>query len=478
MPELLLAIDIGTSSVSAAIFSLSGDLVSLSRAPVTSSAPRPGQVEQDAEAVWRAAKGAVDKALATAKRKPKDLAALGVTTQRASAVVWDKRNGKALAPMIVWSDLRGAARAAELQQAGYMVVPQMAAAKLEAAVASIPDGQQLMAQGRLAWGNIDAFLIFKLTGGAAHITDRSQAWPTGYLNLGTMGWNTGLIEHQGLKEAMFPTLVDTWGALGVTSAKVFGAAVPICADIADQQSALIAHGETAGDSKVSYGTSATLNLNTGGAFLYKSPTAPPFVLTSIGGETRFCLEGMVYSAGSAFDWLRNTCGLGDVARFEQLAASVPDAGGAFMLPALQGLGAPHGDFDKRGVIGGLSGSTTSAHLARAAMEGVAARVREVFDHLYAVTEIAPPAALRVDGGLTGNATFMQIQADLLGRPVMRHAAREATACGAAIGAGRGAGLLTDADVAAFTRYDRTFEPAVSADESEGRYRRWMAQAYG
>ena len=478
MPELILAIDVGTSSVSAAIFSLGGDLVALAGAPLTSIAPRPGQVEQDAEAVWRAAQGVIAKALAKAKRKPKDLAAIGVTTQRASAVVWDKRTGRALAPMVVWSDLRGAGRAAELQQAGYMVVPQMAAAKLEAVVASVSDGATLMAQGRLAWGNVDAFLIYKLTGGATHATDRSQAWPTGYLNLGTMGWNTALIEHQGLTEAMFPTLVDTWGAIGMTSAKVFGAAVPICADIADQQSALIAHGETAGHSKVSYGTSATLNLNTGGAFLYKSPTAPPFVLSSVAGETRFCLEGMVYSAGSAFDWLRNTCGLGDVTKFEALAASVPDAGGAFMLPALQGLGAPHGDFDKRGVIGGLSGSTSAAHLARAAMEGVAARVREVFDHLYAVTGIAVPDALRVDGGMTANATFMQIQADLLGRPVMRHAAREATACGAAIGAGRGAGLLSDGDVAAFTRYDRTFTPAVTADEGEARYRRWLAQAYG
>ncbi|MEO8927756.1 MAG: FGGY-family carbohydrate kinase, partial [Caulobacteraceae bacterium] len=402
-----------------------------------------------------------------------DLAAIGVTTQRTSIVVWDKASGAPLSPLVIWSDLRGAERARELQQAGFFLAPQQAAAKLEAVLAAID------APGpRLAWGNIDSYLIWKLTGGAVHATDRSQAWPTGYLDLATMGWNRALIDHQGLDEALFPRLVDTWGPIGVTAARMFGAAVPICADIADQQSALIAHGTAAGVAKVTYGTAAALDLGTGADFIFKSPTAPPFVLSAVAGETRFCLEGMVLSAGAALDWLRAACRLGGHARFEALAASVPDAAGVAFLPALNGLGAPHGDGARRAALTGLSASVTTAHIARAALEGVAFRVREVFDHVQGLTDFEPPQALGVDGGLTANATFLQIQADLLGRPIRRHAIPEATAAGAALAAGRGAGLLTNADIRVFTRYDRAFEPRIGAGEAEARFSAWRGQVYG
>jgi glycerol kinase len=202
------------------------------------------------------------------------------------------------------------------------------------------------------------------------------------------------------------------------------------------------------------------------------------VLSRVGAETRYCLEGMVYSAGSALDWLRQTCGLGSIPRFEALAAASPDAGGAVFLPALQGLGAPHGDFARRGLIGGLSAATGPGQLARAGMEGVAFRVREAFDHVYAGTEFPAPEILHGDGGLTNSGSLMQAQADLLARPVARHAVREATACGAAICAGRGVGLLGDADTAAFARYDRTFEPVIGADEADARFAAWKAAVYG
>jgi glycerol kinase len=479
MPELLLAIDAGTTNVRAALFSPGGDLLATASAPVRSASPRPGWVEQDAGRIWRSARAVIDQALAEASRAPADLAAIGVTAQRSSAVCWDRKSGRALTPLVSWSDLRGGARAAELQAAGFMVVPQMAAAKLETVVAQAPDAAVLARQGRLAWGNIDAFLLWKLSGGALHATDRSQAWTTGYLNLGTMGWNEGLIAHQQLDPSIFPTLVDTWGPLGVTASSVLGAEVAITAVVADQQSALIAHGSDAlGACKVTYGTSATLNMATGGQLMMPSPSIPPFVLSGVGGQVAFCLEGMVYSAGSALDWLRGACGLGAIDRFNALAAATPDAGGVYFLPALQGLGAPHGDLARRAVIGGLSMAAGPGHLARAGLEGVAARVREVFDEIYTGADFPTPEVLRTDGGLTGSDAFMQAQANMLGRPVARHAVREATACGAAICAGRGAGLLADADIRAFVRYDRTFEPQVTPDQARERFQDWKAKAYG
>jgi len=212
--------------------------------------------------------------------------------------------------------------------------------------------------------------------------------------------------------------------------------------------------------------------------MLRDMTAPPFVVSHVGGETRFCIEGMVYSAGAALDWVRGVMRLSDPAAFDRLAATTPDAGGPWFLPALQGLGAPHGDAARRGAFGGLSLSSDRRHLARAALEGVAFRTREVFEHVHAISGRAPPAALSVDGGLAGSDVFLQLQADLLGRPLRRHAIREATACGAAICAGRGVGLLGEPDAARFATYDRTFEPRIAAAEADARFAAWKAAAYG
>ena len=472
MPELLLAIDIGTTSISAGVFTPAGELKGLACVPVKSVSTLPGRVEQDADALWAATHRAIGQSLSRARCKPADLAAIGVTSQRASIVCWDQLTDEPLAPVVVWSDLRGAERAAQLQQAGFMVMPQTAAAKLESVVATIES------RTNLAFGNVDAWIIWKLSAGAVHATDRSQAWPMGYLDMGTMGWNEALIAHQGLDPAWFPKLVDTWGAFGTTDRQVFGAEVPIAAVVADQQSALIGHGcEAPGAAKVSYGTSAALDVSTGAQLAFVDMTCPPFVLSSVDGQTRFCVEGMVYTAGSAFDWLRKTFGLGGLRRFEQLAQDTPESEGVYFLPALQGLGAPHGDFARRAVIGGLSAASTPGHLARAALEGLAGRVREAFDHVYAAAGLPRPEVLRADGGLTNSDAFMQAQADMLGAPVARHAYREATACGAAICAARGVGLLGPEEVAGFATYDRTFEPRHSADEATARFTAWKARAY-
>ncbi|HXQ11297.1 MAG TPA: FGGY family carbohydrate kinase [Caulobacteraceae bacterium] len=476
MAERLLAIDAGTTTARVCVFDPGGELLARTAAPVASTTPEPGRVEQDAEAIWRTVRRLIRTALDAAGAPPSDVAAIGITTQRTSLVAWDRKTGQPLAPMIVWSDLRGAERAAELQAAGFPIAPQQAAAKLEGLLDSLPNGRAIAAEAGLAVGNIDAFLVWKLTGGGAHLTDRSQAWPMGYLDLASMGWNRGLLSLQGADEAILPRLVDTWGALAVTSRAVFGAAVPITAVIADQQAALIGHGaEGAGDAKVTYGTSATLDIGTGGAFTFKGTATPPFVVSHVKGETRFCLEGMVFAAGSAIDWLKQTMGVRGHAAFDALATQAPDAGGAAFLPALQGLGAPHPDPDRRALLAGLSGATGRAEIARAGLEGVAYRVCEILDHLTAGE--ARPAVLKADGGLAASDVLMQLQADVTGVPVARHALRDAAAAGAAIAAGRGAGVLDEGDGGGFTRHDRLFEPAIGVDAAHARFTAWRALTY-
>lgn len=472
MPELILAIDVGTTSARAAVVSPDGLIAGLAAAPLASVSPAPGRVEQDAERVWAATRRVIGRALAGAGRTPADIAAIGVTTQRASAVVWDRRTGRPLSPMVIWSDLRGAGRAGELAAEGFLLAPQQSATKLEAIMAGVDVGG-----ADPAWGNIDSYVIFRLSGGAAHVTDRSQAWPSGYLGFPDLGWNARLIERQGLDRAAFPTLVDTWGPIARTSRRVFGAETPIAADVADQQSALIAHGEAPGTAKFTFGTSATYDLATGSAFTFPGPTTPPLLVSSVGGETRWCVEGMVLAAGSALDWLRRACALGDHARFEAMAASVGDAGGAAFLPALQGLGAPHGDPTRRGALVGLTGAVDRGHIARAGLEGLAYRAREIVERVESVTDFPRPEALGVDGGLAASGLFLQVLADGLGRPVRRHATVEATLLGAALCAGRGAGVLSAADAAAMTRYQAPVAPRISPEQSAERFSAWQAAVH-
>jgi len=472
MPELILAIDVGTTSTRAAVFSPVGAILGLSSAPLTSTSPAPGRVEQDAAKVWRATRRVMAGALRAAGRDGGDIAAIGLTTQRASAVIWDRKTGQPLTNMVVWSDLRGAGRAADLNAAGFMLAPQQSATKLDLMFAGLDEPTD-----RLAWGNIDSYILYRLTGGGTHATDASQAWPSGYLSFPDLGWNSRLIDHQGLDPAVFPRLGPTWGVLGESSSAILGAARPISANVADQQSALIAHGDRPGTAKFTFGTSATFDLSTGGDFTFPGPSVPPLLVSSVGGDTRWCVEGMVLSAGSAVDWLRSRFALGDHAAFTTLARSVANANGTAFLPALQGLGAPHGEPGRRGALTGLTASVERGHIARAGLEGLAFRAREVLDHVYTLVDAPEPEALGVDGGLTRSSLFLQILADLTGRVVRRHATPEATLLGAAICAGRGAELLTEADLAAWRRFDPTVEPSISSDESDTRIAAWRAAVH-
>ncbi len=478
MPEHLLAIDAGTTSVRVLIFGLDGAVRARVREALPIHYPAPGRVEQDAEHIFEITRRLMLGALREAGLRAADLAAIGVTTQRASCVVWERATGHALTPLISWQDLRGTERSAELRDAGFFVMPQSAAAKLESAIDSIPQGRRRTEIGEFAWGNIDSYLVYRLTDGAIHATDPSQACATAYFDYAAGGWDAALLNVQHLPEALFPKLVDTSGRIGNTVQDLLGAPVPIAAIVGDQQSAAIAQGcRVPGDGKVTYGTSATANVHTGSSPMIV-PGTYPLALRRQSGATEFCLEGMVITAGAVFDWLSGGIGLlDDPAQANAVGAKAEDSGGVHVLPAFQGLGSPHGDTARRGLITGLTRGTRREHIVRAMLEGIAFRVRDVLDAIYIGAKLPRPAILRADGGASANDLLMQLQADFIGQPVERMHPFEATAFGAAMLAGEGVGLLSSSDWAALRRVDRVFEPRLSPDMRNTRYADWRAACH-
>ncbi len=467
MPELLLSLDAGTTSTRAMLTDASGVVLATERQPIPSSFPAPGRVEQDADAVFDACLHVVHAVLAKAGRKLDDVAALGLATQRASIVIWDRATGRAAAPMIVWSDLRGAERAQQLVAAGFLSWPQVPSAKLESALAGA-SGKDLL------WGTLDSWLLWKLSGGATHATDFASAWFSGYADdTDPSRWNSALLEYQRLPPAIFPAIIDNWGQ--IATARALGD-IPITALLPDQQAGMIAHGALApGAWKLTCGTSAVVMMATGDRLATPHLTMLPSPLFRAGGSVGFCAEGMVISAGSFIEWL---CGLGlfqSAAELEALAASVADCGGVAVRPSLQGLGAPHGRFDALAMIAGLTGGASRAHIARATMTALACRMREIAD-LLAGFEFTVPDALPADGGLSASDTMLQLLADLLGRPVRRHAVSEGSAFGAAMAAGIGAGLFDHAALASRLRYVREFTPNMSRDAADAIFTDWQAKA--
>jgi glycerol kinase len=474
MPELLLGLDVGSTSVRAHLVDLEGRTLATAGSRLHTHHPAPGHAEQDPEAVWAAARDALRETLARAGRRASDVGALGLATQRASVVVWERGTGRPVGPMVLWSDLRGVDRSEALTAAGFLAPPLAAVSKLEAALDAVPDGRARARAGELCWGTVDSYLVHRLTGGALHATDLSNAWPTCYLDLKDgRRWNHSVIEHQGLPIEMFPGLCESIGSLGRTDADVLGGSVAIGAILADQQSGMLAHDLwDEGAWKATYGTSAALMVCTG-----KSPRLVPGLIPLLQhawkGEVTFACEGMVNSAGSVLDWLVDaTPGWPSVTALLEDASRVDGADGVAILPALQGLGAPHHDPSARARVAGISSATSRGHLARAALEAVAFRIREIADAVVDAEAFGVPDALRVDGGLTASALFLQIQADLLARPVARHAVPEATGLGACIGAGLGCGLLERSDLEPLARTDRVFEPRLSADEALERLGSW------
>lgn len=474
MPEHTLALDVGTTTLRAVVFGPDWRMKGQAHEILATNSPHPGWLEQDAEGIYTSSVTAMKQALEGAGITAADLDGLGVTTQRSSLVIWEKASGKTLCPLISWQDMRGATTAREFTENGYPMLAASAACKLEGALNSIPQGRARMDAGEICWGNIDSYIVFRLTGNTLNITDHSQACATGYYEMLAGMWHEALMAEQRLRPGFFPTLVDTSGELGEVSADVLGHAVPLTAIIGDQQSSALAQGcRRKGDLKFTFGTSGTCNVHTGVNPRQIHGTYP-LVMTHHGFNTSYCLEGMIISAGAMLDWTVNL--LADTDFVPDDNPPHPDnSGGVYVLPALQGLGSPHLDPHRTGTITGLTRSTTTRNIAHATLEGVCFRALEILHHIEDNMEIDLPEVITIDGGLSSSPRFVQVLASVLGRSVSVFPDGDATALGAAQLARPSFDPMKDAD----SKYD-TQDVAANPEWAEiygERFNQWKAAFY-
>jgi glycerol kinase len=473
--SLVLAIDEGTTGVRAMVFDERSVPRGTAYEEVAATYPRPGWMEQDPLHIWAATQRVIGDALRAAQALPADLAAVGVAVQRATTIVWERATGVPIYPAIGWQDSRTGDRVAELLAQGIFTNTLASATKLEWILRE-RGAMARAAAGELCFGTVDSWLLWQLSAGRVHATDHSNASCTGLYDFLGGGWDPTVLGPIGLPEAVLPHIVDSSGVCGATDPAVFGAAVPLAGIAGDQQAAMF--GELCTDPgavKITFGTSAMVDVNTGEMPVLSLRGAYPLILWRIGGERRCCLEGTVVTAGAAVQWLRDGLGLiASAAECGPLAASVPDSGGVWAVPAFQGIGTPYMDAGARAVIGGLSRSSSRAHVVRAVLEGIAFRTAEVFDTLLADAGAAPLARLRVDGGVAANDVFLQCLADFLGQAVERPATVQATALGAAYLAGMGSGVWKGLDdVRHAWRSGGVFEPRIGADERAARLAAWQ-----
>jgi glycerol kinase len=466
--ELTLGIDEGTTGVRAAVVNGDASIVGLAYREIRQRYPQPGWVEQDAGEILASTSAVIVQALAEAGVRPDDIAAIGVTNQRGSAVLFEP-GGAPLGPVVGWQDQRTRERCEQLMAEGVFASPYTAASKYEWLLRHHAAGR---APGTYRLGTVDAWLAHWLTGDA-HISDHSNQSVSGVYDFLEGRHDERALAAFGLDAALLPGFTDSSAVVGTTRADVFGAAVPVAALAGDQHAAMYGLAcQAPGSVKLSLGTSGMMDLNAGTSLAAPGPGAYPLVLWSLDGVRTFCFEGNTITAGAAAQWLRDGLGLvQSLDDLEPLARSVASSEGVWAVPALQGLGTPHLDSNARGMIGGLSRGSTRGHVARAVLEGVAWRCGEVF---AALTESAPapPATLRVDGGAARNALLLQLVADAVGVPVERPAVIESAALGAALLAGRAVRLWGDDDVTSHFRVERVFEPALSADEHAAQLARW------
>jgi glycerol kinase len=447
-------------------------------AEITQHFPQPGWVEHDAEEIWAAVQQSARQALEAAGANRRDVVAIGITNQRETLVVWDRRTLKPLARAIVWQDRRTAAECVRLREAGHeervrevtglVIDPYFTATKLAWAISHVPGAKEA------AMGTVDSWLIARLSAGRDHMTDASNASRTLVFDIGRGAWSEEMAELFGVPLANLPEVRDSSGAISKSDPDAFGGIeAPITGIAGDQQAALFGQACTAvGMAKNTYGTGSFVLVQTGSDRVPSKSGMLTTVAWRRAGRLSYALEGAIFVTGAALQWLRD--GLGIIAGASEagpIASSVSDAGGVFMVPAFVGLGAPYWDPFARGTIVGLTRGSGRAHLVRAAVEAMAYQTRDVVDAMQGDTGRVLDE-LRVDGGASVMDVLCQFQADLLGIPVRRPRQTETTALGAAFLAGLGAGVWTDADVADLWKLDRNFEPAISRDQADALQAEW------
>ncbi len=485
MSGFLLSIDQGTTGSTALLLSPDGRILAKATNEFPQHFPRPGWVEHDLDEIWKSVGDSIVQALSQAGVEPSDCLGIGITNQRETTVVWDRESGRAVHRAIVWQDRRTADRCRELKDAGkealfrertgLVLDPYLAGTKLEWLLQNVDGLKERAAAGKLAFGTIDSWLVYRLSGGAAHVTDASNASRTLLYDIGKERWDEELAAELGVPMALLPDVrscsevyARTSGVPGLVDG------IPIAGMAGDQQSALF--GQTCfdvGDAKCTYGTGAFLLMNTGTELVHSKNGLLTTIAWRIGDRTVYALEGSAFIAGAAVQWLRDGLGLiSSSSEVESLAKQVDSTGDVVFVPALAGLGAPHWDPRARGLIYGLTRDSTAAHVARATLEGMAFQVVDLVDAMHADAN-RPITRLRVDGGAARNDLLMQFQADMLGVVIDRPESVETTALGAAYLAGMAVGVFEGLpSVVDAYRIERSFEPQMSSDERVRHLGRW------
>ncbi|MDP9603318.1 glycerol kinase GlpK [Variovorax sp. NFACC27] len=495
MTTYLLALDQGTSSSRSIVFDREGHIVAIAQKELTQIYPQPGWVEHDPMEIWRSQLATAREVLAKAKLQPADIHAIGITNQRETTVLWNRKTGQPVHHAIVWQDRRAEPLCAQLrdegmtdtirEKTGLVIDAYFSGTKLRWLLDNVPGAREQAARGELAFGTVDSWLMWQLTGGKVHVTDVSNASRTMLFNVHGNEWDADLLKALDIPASLMPKVQPSSSHFADTDAALLGHALPIGGVAGDQQSALFGQAcFEAGMAKNTYGTGCFLLMHTGGEF---QPSHNGLLVTSAAqtdAKPQYAMEGSVFVGGAVVQWLRD--GLKAIkgsAEVQSLAESVPDAGGVMMVPAFTGLGAPYWDADARGTITGLTRGTTVAHIARAALESIAYQSAALLQAMSRDAVAAggkPVAELRVDGGASVNDLLMQFQADLLGIPVVRPEVIETTALGAAYLAGLSTGVYTDArQLSKLWKIERRFMPTMGraqAEESMARWERAVRQA--
>ena len=481
----ILALDQGTTSSRAMVFDEYGAVLASAQRALPQHFPHPGWVEHDPEQLWEGQIAAAREAIASAGPSV-DVDAIGIANQRETVMLWDQRTGETLGNAIVWQCRRTTERCESLRQAGHeeyirtttglRLDPYFSATKLEWLLAERPQALRLLEEGHLRAGTIDSFLVWRLTGGREHVTDFSNASRTMLLALDTLDWDRGCLDLFDIPRDILPRPVPSAGFVAYADPDVLGLAAPIAGIAGDQQASLFGQACFApGEMKNTYGTGCFLLMNTGGHPVLSTNGLLTTVAWGLQGrqQTSYALEGSVFSAGAAVQWLRDGLGLIDHAGdIEVLASQSPDNGGVYFVPALTGLGAPFWDPEARGLLIGLTRGCGRAHVARAVEEAISFQTRAVVEAMRRDTGLTP-AELKVDGGVTGDEFLMQLQADTLGVPVACANMPETTAFGAAALAGVGIGMWSPDHLAELTAGRRVFRPQRETSDLEHAYSHWL-----
>jgi glycerol kinase len=481
--EYILVIDEGTTGTRALVVDHDSEIKAQAYTEFTQHHPAPDRVEHDAEEIWEATQAMMQQALEEAQVAPTDIAAIGITNQRATTVIWDRLTGKPVGRAIVWQDTRTAEFIETIrdewaekayEHTGWALAPVYSALSLRWMMENVPGLRTRAEGGELAFGTIDSWLIYKLTGGQTHAIAASNASVTGSYDLQNDEWYGEWLDFLGVPLALFPEVRDDSGHFGITDPDVFGAEVPVSGAIADQHAALFAQGcVEPGTVKCTHGTGTFLDMNIGPELAISQNGLNTIIAWRIDGETIYGLEGYAAVTGSAVQWLRDGAELiASSAETEELVTSVPDNGGVYFVPALTGLSAPYWDSFARGLIIGITRGTQREHLVRATLEGI---VYATKDFLETMREDAgvPIKSIKVDGGAARNDFLMQFQADMLDAEVVRPLNPEATSLGAAYMAGLAVGYWdSPADCFAGQEIEQVFKPQLAAEERKRLYAQW------